>query len=289
MQIAGTFLSGTITAKGALSVEETVLNATNFSDQDFNVRISAAGASTKRTMIGPSSTGRFSLGVGTGNEYLTLLNGGYVGIGTTSPQSTLDVRGNIALENGTDPILYTGEGSTELNRYMLLLNSTGLHSASGLKAGGALIADSYAYANPGKNDLIVKGNVGIGTTQPDYPLTVNGSIHAKEVRVDLSVPAPDYVFEKNYKLTSLEDIKNYIDQNKHLPEVPSAKEIEKNGLQLGEMNMILLKKIEELTLHVIELKQENKKLNQQQTETAMLKSQLEMLTKKIDSIDKKTN
>jgi hypothetical protein len=112
------------------------------------------------------------------------------------------------------------------------------------------------------------GNVGIGTTQPDYPLTVNGSIHAKEVRVDLNVPAPDYVFEKDYQLTSLEDIKTYIDQNKHLPEVPSAKEMEKNGVQLGEMNMILLRKIEELTLHAIEqnkmieeMKKENEKQN----------------------------
>jgi len=86
-------------------------------------------------------------------------------------------------------------------------------------------------------------------------------VHAQEVKVDLSVPGPDYVFDNDYNLLSLEEIKTYIDKNKHLPEVPSAKEMEANGVNLGEMNMLLLKKIEELTLYVIELKSENEKLN----------------------------
>jgi hypothetical protein len=101
--------------------------------------------------------------------------------------------------------------------------------------------------------LTVSGNVGIGTTTPDQKLTVNGTIHSKEVKVDLAVPAPDYVFEKEYKLPSLDSIKIYIDQNKHLPEVPSAKEMEANGVQLGEMNMLLLKKMEEMTLYMIDV------------------------------------
>ncbi len=104
------------------------------------------------------------------------------------------------------------------------------------------------------------GFVGIGTASPDQKLTVKGIVHAQEVRVDLSVPGPDYVFGTNYKLPTLEEIKIYIDQNKHLPEIPSAKEMEKNGIQLGEMNMLLLKKVEELTLYVIELKKENEEV-----------------------------
>jgi len=83
------------------------------------------------------------------------------------------------------------------------------------------------------------------------------------VRVDLSVPGPDYVFERNYKLPTLEEIKFYIDRNKHLPEVPSASEMEKNGIPLGEMNMLLLKKVEELTLYVIEQNKNNQDLKQQ--------------------------
>jgi hypothetical protein len=100
-------------------------------------------------------------------------------------------------------------------------------------------------------------NVGIGTTNPDEKLTVNGKIHAKEVKIDLNFPAPDYVFANTYKLKSLQEVEEFIKQNSHLPEIPSAKEIEKNGLMLAEMNMSLLKKIEELTLYSIE---QNKKI-----------------------------
>jgi len=96
------------------------------------------------------------------------------------------------------------------------------------------------------------GNVGIGTTTPDQKLTVNGIVHASEVQIDLSVPAPDYVFEKNYPLPSLKQIEKYISSYMHLPDVPAAKEMEANGVNVGEMNMMLLKKVEELTLYIIE-------------------------------------
>ncbi len=69
-------------------------------------------------------------------------------------------------------------------------------------------------------------------------------------------PSPDYIFAHDYKLPTLEQLRSYIEQNHHLPEVPSAKEMEADGLKVGEMNLLLLKKIEELTLYVIELKKE---------------------------------
>ncbi|MFD1631683.1 hypothetical protein [Pseudopedobacter beijingensis] len=100
------------------------------------------------------------------------------------------------------------------------------------------------------------GNVGIGTRNPDEKLTVNGKIHAKEIKVDINIPVPDYVFSKDYKLASLYEVKEFVDKNNHLPEIPSGKEIEKNGIVLGELNMLLLKKIEELTLHMIQMKEE---------------------------------
>lgn len=79
-----------------------------------------------------------------------------------------------------------------------------------------------------------------------------GNIHAQEVKVTMNAGAvPDYVFAKDYKLNTLKEVENFINANSHLPEIPSAKDIEKNGLMLAEMNMILLKKIEELTLHAI--------------------------------------
>ena len=106
-------------------------------------------------------------------------------------------------------------------------------------------------------------NVGIGTLSPDEKLTVKGKIHTQEVRVDMSGPlVPDYVFANDYKLKTLQEVEDYIKENKHLPEIPSAKEIEKNGLMLAEMNMALLKKMEEMTLYMIEMKKENEKQNE---------------------------
>ena len=109
-------------------------------------------------------------------------------------------------------------------------------------------------------------------------LAVKGQVYANEVKVDLSVPGPDYVFEKDYKLTSLEEIKNYIDQNKHLPEVPSAAAMEKNGVQLGEMNMLLLKKIEELTLYSIEM---NAMMQEMRKENKELKSEINSIRQQL--------
>ncbi|WP_238387281.1 hypothetical protein [Sphingobacterium olei] len=104
------------------------------------------------------------------------------------------------------------------------------------------------------NHTIENGNVGIGTTNPTDKLAVNGNIRAKEIKVE-TANWPDYVFHKNYELKPLKEIKQFIDENGHLPEVPKAKEIEERGLSLGEMNKILMKKVEELTLYIIELEE----------------------------------
>jgi hypothetical protein len=187
---------------------------------------------------------------------------GNVGIGTATPEDKLQITGgNLVLDNANTPSIFTGTGATEHNRYLQILNSPGQQTASGLKAGGILVADVHSYANPGKNDLIIKGRVGVGTpltTNPNnYTLAVNGSIGAKDVRVEkTSTTWPDYVFDTKYELPSLTDVAAYINTNKHLPEVPSAEEVEKNGHSLGDMDAILLKKVEELTLYIIKQQQE---------------------------------
>jgi hypothetical protein len=107
------------------------------------------------------------------------------------------------------------------------------------------------------------GNVGIGIATPDAKLTVNGNIHAKEVKIDLSVPPPDYVFAPNYKLKTLQEVEEYIKKNSHLPEIPSAAEFEKNGVMLAEINMSLLKKMEEMTLYMIEQNKSIEKLKKE--------------------------
>ncbi|WP_292008976.1 hypothetical protein [Chryseobacterium sp.] len=133
------------------------------------------------------------------------------------------------------------------------------------------------YGKP-RMTILNNGYVGINSTTPDSELTVNGKIHAKEVKVDLSVPA-DYVFEKyytgksslnpQYKMLSLEEVETFTKDNNHLPGIPSAKTIQKEGLNVGEVTNLLLQKIEELTLYTIELKKE---ISEQNKEIEKLKS-----------------
>lgn len=104
------------------------------------------------------------------------------------------------------------------------------------------------------------GNVGIGTTNPTHKLSVNGSIRAKEVIVDSGWA--DYVFTSDYSLLPLDKLDSYIQKNGKLPGLPTAAEVEKNGIDLAEANRILLEKVEELTLHVIALNKRIKDLEQ---------------------------
>ncbi len=123
-----------------------------------------------------------------------------------------------------------------------------------------IIEENCTWSCDGVNMIYNNGNVGIGTSTPDQKLTVKGKIHTEEVLIDLNIPVPDYVFDDEYPLQEIEDVEEYVNKNKHLPEIPSAGEIEKTGLGVGEMNMKLLKKIEELTLYLIKLNKENKEL-----------------------------
>nr|WP_299384844.1 fibronectin type III domain-containing protein [Allomuricauda sp.] len=107
------------------------------------------------------------------------------------------------------------------------------------------------------------GNVGIGTTTipTNYALAVNGKVISEEIKVQLQSAWPDYVFDESYEAPTLEEIKTYIENHGHLPNIPSAKEVEANGLEVGEMNRLLLEKIEELTLYTLEQHQQIQQLN----------------------------
>ncbi len=129
------------------------------------VTATSGGTSFIRNQATLQPTSNFNI---SGNGFI----GGNVGIGTGTPATKLDVRGNLTLENGGSPGLFTAASGGEQNRYLTLLNSPTTQTASGLKAGGVLVSDDFGFANPGKNDLIVKGNVGIGTAAPQTKLSV---------------------------------------------------------------------------------------------------------------------
>lgn len=215
---------------------------------------------------------------------------GNVGIGTISPTVKLDVRGGTTriINYGTGYNLISGNADPGNNdSYFYHLTSINYHILGSNKNGTGLIRKLGFALGGGDTESDVKmmidqsGNVGIGNTNPDAKLTVSGQVHAQEVKVTINAPGPDYVFEKDYSLPSLDQIKNYIDENKHLPEVPSAKEMEKNGVQLGEMNMLLLKKIEELTLYTLELNQRMKVVMKENSEE---KEKNEQLRREFESL-----
>lgn len=120
-------------------------------------------------------------------------------------------------------------------------------------------ANVFAVNTYGNSMFMIKGNgnVGIGTTNPGTNrLAVEGTIAGRRVKVTQATAWPDYVFEHDYPLPSLQSIEAFIRENKHLPEVPSARQITEDGQDLGDMNTVLLKKVEELTLYLISMQKE---------------------------------
>jgi len=119
--------------------------------------------------------------------------------------------------------------------------------------------------------MTLKGrNLGIGVENPTNALDVNGTISAKKVVVSTIVPAPDYVFAPDYKLLGLNEVEDHINEHQHLPEVPSAAEMAKDGVDVIDLNFKLLQKVEELTLYIIA---QNKDIQQLQKEVNDLQQQ----------------
>ena len=118
------------------------------------------------------------------------------------------------------------------------------------------------FQNSGKLLFNNGGNVGIGTTNPLAKLSVNGTgtfngkVKCTEVEVLLAA-WPDKVFKTGYNLMPLHEVETFVNENNHLPGVPSESEVLQNGINVGDMNAVLLQKIEELTLYMIDLKKQN--------------------------------
>ena len=197
-----------------------------------------------------------------------------VGIGITAPDEKLVVNGNVKTILDPNPsfvaqnvvrIMTLGvSGITGAQNWAI----RGVYQYPGgvllNAAGGDLDIIKSLNGNTilgTKSDGTILGNIGIGTLTPRETLSVNGNIRAKQVKVE-SANWPDYVFQKDYQLPSLQEVKAYLNQNNHLPEIPSEQQIAKEGLNLGEMNKLLMKKVEELTLYLIEKDKEVKELQE---------------------------
>jgi chitodextrinase len=136
-----------------------------------------------------------------------------------------------------------------------------------------------------QNIFVANGNIGIGTINTQgYRLAVDGNIIAEEIKVELSQNWPDFVFTKSYGLPTLEEVEKHILQKGHLQNIPNAKEVELNGIKLGEMNAKLLQKIEELTLYTIQQEKKIIKLEAENQKIQLLSDKLLELEKLIKNL-----
>ncbi len=226
---------------------------------------------------------------------------GNVGIGYTSPSAQLIVGSSfgaaISGSGGGNAVFGTNiaihQGGSNHNQLYSPYSHSNNYGYAGMHARWGKIYFYTSTENTTAGNLITPstrmlinnyGDVGIGTNYPDAKLTVAGNIHAQEVKVTIDAgTGPDYVFEKDYDLKSLEETEKFIKSEKHLPEIPSAKEMEADGVRLGEMNMLLLKKIEELTLYTIE---QQKLLNEQQQLLSEQRAINQEITERLETLEK---
>ena len=246
------------------------------------------------------ATGKMILGTRRYNGHwvygddITIDGIGSVGIGTTNPNEKLHVNGNQFL-NGylSFPHSYgdANDGKIGNSQFAPGLDIVGINNDNTFRkvqVWGQITQNQNDGTNTWVGANYFNGNVGIGTTSltgTDYKLYVETGIRTRKVKVD-QVGWPDYVFRNEYKLLSLTDLEKFILQNGHLPEVPSAEEVERNGINLGDNQALLLKKVEELTLYLIEFE---KKLNSQNVTIQEQQQEINKLKAKVKASDKNNN
>jgi len=256
----------------------------------FRMKNNAAGGS--QWSMGPSSTswviggGKFVISdtEASADASFVIDAARNVGIGQTSPTDVSQPGGNakLVIKGST---VQNGQAGADWNLKLQSARTGGVDwligsTGDGWDAGAGKFVINKGSGSSSQSPFVITsaGSVGINAISPPaiYKLAVGGKAIAEEIVVKLQANWPDYVFEDTYKLPSLLEVERYIRENKHLPEVPSAQEVKENGLAVGEMNALLLKKIEELTLYVVELKKESiesqQKVAELQKEVEALKS-----------------
>jgi hypothetical protein len=273
-------------------------NGWNSADDGF-LRLSAGGGTNPiKTYIDlsafstvPDMMGNIVFGT-YGYERMRIDSNGNIGIGTASPKARLQVNngdnsyGTILATSSESEFslyaksLYTQPAYSEAFRLGLKHNNTEENGFISFYRGSSTSGGFLGFSTNGLERLKidVNGNVGIGTNNPKNKLDVNGTIHSKEVKVDMTGWS-DFVFKKEYNLPTLEEVEKHIAEKGHLENIPSEEEVLKNGISLGEMNAKLLQKIEELTLYAID---QEKKIAVQEKEISALKD-LVLRVEKIES------
>jgi len=200
---------------------------------------------------------------------------GNVGIGVANPTDRLVVGGNTSLGGNVSLPLQSafgfGVGSDTFSYDGKTVGNYGLgwYTDSWQTGAPSMYVSGFGgikfFTNRTARIVITtSGDVGIGTVDPKgYRLAVAGRMIAEEVNVKLQSAWPDYVFDSDYTVPSLADLNAYIRMNRHLPGVPSAAEVKDKGIDLGAMDAVLLKKIEELTLYVLQQQKEIEELRKQ--------------------------
>ncbi|WP_081164191.1 hypothetical protein [Niastella populi] len=213
-------------------------------------------------VFGQSQTERFtisasgSVGIGTGPNVIRKLT---VSINSQNDGLWLSNTAQKDITLQTNSSQGAWNGLTQAGDHMLMWKTSTIDNPNA----GALVIGPWCNGSKGLR-ITYDGNVGIGTANPgEFKLAVEGKIAARGVKVT-NTSFADYVFDSTYVLRPLSNLENYINQNKHLPGIPSAKEVKKEGgFELATMNVKLLEKIEELTLYVIELKKENEQMKKE--------------------------
>jgi hypothetical protein len=270
---AGNVGIGTTTPSLPLDVKGANLVA-RFESTAASALIYFTPSGQKQWRIGAGSVNAGDFGIRNDTDGIEAINisaAGNVGIGTTNPQWPLDVSGSGAR-------VTNGNGNAA---QFDLVQTNGGHDWAlcswGSAAGGGSLPNKFSiYDNTiGAHRLVIdgNGNVGIDTTAPQYPLDVAGQVHATSFVASSGNNYADFVFKPGYKLEPLSDVEASIRKDGHLPGIPSEAEAKAHGINLADMQVKLLQKIEELTLHQID---QEKRIEQLEKENAEL---LEKLTK----------
>jgi len=254
---------------------ETQLYVSKTVFQPWTNNTKSLGSSTQRWSTTYSIDGNFSEDVTVSGDLNT---GSIVPTG-----NTLDIKGSgnpyvYILSNALneDAILHIGEFSHDYGLYWLYDGGEDALKLFGQSSSGSHGPHWTVYRNSG--NMTFAGNLALGTEfASGYRLSVDGKIICEEARVRMSEDWPDYVFGKEYNLLPVEKLESFIDANGHLPNIPPASEIEASGVDLGEMQRLMMEKIEELSLYIIE---QQKRMTDQQSQIDDLKHQIAKLQEK---------